>query len=351
MSARPPAIGIDAVTKRFGTVVALDDVSLSIPAGQFFALLGPSGCGKTSLMRLVAGFETPDRGTIRIDGVDMAGVPAHARPVNMMFQSYALFPHLSVAQNIGFGLRRAGLSPDKTKEGVADMLRLVQLEGLDDRKPDQLSGGQRQRVALARALARRPQILLLDEPMAALDRKLREETQFALKDIQRELGTTFLVVTHDQDEAMGLADTIALMNGGRIEQIGPPTDLYARPASRFVARFIGDTNLIEGRVSACADGRTTIETADGPLVVAAIAVAGSSTNVALRPEAIRIADDGALAGHIHDKTYRGAQTLLRVRLPSGALLRVMQNAGYAPASIGDPVRLAFDPADARLLHD
>jgi putrescine transport system ATP-binding protein len=358
--AAAPAVEIDTVSKHFGSVAALTDLSLSIPAGRFYALLGPSGCGKTTLMRLVAGFETPDAGAIRIAGMDMAGVPAHARPVNMMFQSYALFPHMSVGDNIAFGLRRAGFSRDIVADGVAAMLRLVQLQGMERRKPDQLSGGQRQRVALARALARKPKILLLDEPMAALDRKLREETQFALKDIQRELGTTFLVVTHDQDEAMGLADTIAVMRDGRIEQIGAPPDIYARPASKFVARFIGDTNLIDGTCRSVAAGIAMIETADGPFRVTASAQLreGDAVTLALRPERIAIvppggAPDGTgnvVEGRVFDTSFRGAQTILRVQLASGALMRVTRQGG---GEIGNdaPVRLAFGADDALILHD
>lgn len=338
MSATAPAVAIEHVTKNFGATRAVDDVSLTIPGGSFFAFLGPSGCGKTTLMRLIAGFETLDTGTIRIDAIDMARVEPEHRPVNMMFQSYALFPHMNVADNIGYGLRRAGLSRDRVADGVEAMLRLVQLQGLGARKPDQLSGGQRQRVALARALARKPRILLLDEPMAALDRKLREETQFALKDIQRELGTTFLVVTHDQDEAMGLADTIALMREGRIEQIGAPHDLYARPATKFAARFIGETNVLEGKVLAIGDDGVVVDTADGAVIApmrAGLAIAvqvsiGTQVAVAIRPEVFAFGDsvsDGktpaaCFTGTIHDLTFRGASTLVRMALPSGVLLRV-----------------------------
>lgn len=270
-----------------------------------------------------------------------------------MFQSYALFPHMTVAGNIAYGLRRAGFSRARTAAEVEAMLRLVQLEGLGTRKPDQLSGGQRQRVALARALARRPRILLLDEPMAALDRKLREETQFALKDIQRELGTTFLVVTHDQDEAMGLADNVALMRAGRIEQIGPPADLYQRPASTFVAGFIGETNVVEGVVTTVGQGRVTMRTADGPLVAATTkhVEIGRTVAVAIRPERLRIAEGqsgNGFAGRAHDVSFRGAMSLVRVRLASGRLLRLAVPASTA-LTAGEDVVATVAPDDVWLL--
>src|SRR5687768_15761284 len=224
-----PLLRIASVTKRFGGVVAVDNLSLDIRAGEFFALLGPSGCGKSTLLRMLAGFETPDQGNIELDGADIAAVPPHKRPINMMFQNYALFPHLSVAGNIAFGLKRAGMNRADIAARVAEMLALTQLEGLERRRPDQLSGGQRQRVALARSLALRPRMLLLDEPLAALDRKLRESTQGELLEVQRKLGTTFIIVTHDQDEAMTVADRIGVMNTGNLVQVASPRELYESP--------------------------------------------------------------------------------------------------------------------------
>src|SRR6185312_6083588 len=255
MAADMPLLRIEAVEKSFGTVRAVDRLSLDIGAGEFFALLGPSGCGKTTLLRLLAGFETPDQGRILLGGEDIAKVLPHQRPINMMFQNYALFPHLNVRDNIAFGLRRARMPRAEIRARVAEMVALVKLEGLEKRKPDQLSGGQRQRVALARSLARRPLVLLLDEPLAALDRKLRESTQLELMELQRRLGLTFIIVTHDQEEAMTVADRIGVMDKGRLEQVATPRALYEAPRSRWVAGFVGDINLFEGRVEAREDGR------------------------------------------------------------------------------------------------
>ena len=238
-----PLVRFEGVARRFGDTAAVDGVTLDIAQGEFFALLGPSGCGKTTLMRMLAGFEAPDEGRILLAGKDIGGLPPHRRPVHMMFQSYALFPHLSVARNVAFGLRQQRMGKAEIDARVEEMLALVRMEGLGARKPDQLSGGQRQRVALARAIAPKPAILLLDEPMAALDRKLREETQLELMALQRRLGMTFMIVTHDQDEAMVVADRMAVMRSGRIEQVGAPRQVYDRPASRYVAQFIGETNL------------------------------------------------------------------------------------------------------------
>src|SRR5215212_4954057 len=283
-------VSFDQVTKRFGDFTAVDGLSLDIHEREFFALLGPSGCGKTTLLRLLAGFEAPDAGRVTLAGGDLAGIPPYRRPVNMMFQSYALFPHMTVAGNVAFGLKQDRLPKPEIAARVAEMLRLVQLEPFADRRPDQLSGGQRQRVALARALAKRPKVLLLDEPLAALDKKLREETQFELMDLQVRLGMTFVVVTHDQDEAMTMADRIAVMDKGKVVQVGPPGEIYEQPKTRFIAEFVGDVNVLEGRVAGRAEGGGwRIETASAatPLIVndpgEALTI-GQGVVVAVRPE-------------------------------------------------------------------
>jgi putrescine transport system ATP-binding protein len=335
-----PLLRIDAVVRKFGQFRAVDGLSLDIAAGEFFALLGPSGCGKTTLLRMLAGFETPDEGRILLGGEDIAQIPPHQRPVNMMFQSYALFPHLSVKDNIAFGLKRAGMPRSDIAARVAEMVALVKLEGLEKRKPDQLSGGQRQRVALARSLARRPKLLLLDEPLAALDKKLRESTQAELMELQRRLGLTFIIVTHDQQEAMTVAGRIGVMDAGRLEQVATPRELYEAPRSRWIAEFVGDVNLIEGKldvsteVQAAMARRLAIATARaGTIYVAAPQPPPTKSNlcVAIRPEKVKLSrrapasDDprsfNRLEGMVTDVSYLGGVTCYKIRLDSGLVLR------------------------------
>jgi len=331
----PPLLRIEQLTKRFGAFTAVDRLSLDIYPGEFFALLGPSGCGKTTLLRLIAGFERANSGRILLDGVDLSAVPPHRRPVNMMFQSYALFPHLTVAGNVAFGLKQEGLPRAQIAERVGDMLKLVKLADFGRRKPHELSGGQRQRVALARSLVKRPRILLLDEPMAALDKKLRGETQFELMDLQRRLGLTFIIVTHDQSEAMTVADRIAVMDRGRLMQVAPPAEIYERPSSRWVADFIGSVNLFEGRVGD--DGMSVEGTAIGRLRVAAkiAALPGTTVWVAVRPEKVRVWQDrpataqNAVAATLVDTAYLGDLSILRLKTDAGvALQATLANAGH-----------------------
>jgi putrescine transport system ATP-binding protein len=359
-----PLLRIEAVSKRFGAFAAVDQLSLDIFQGEFFALLGPSGCGKTTLLRLIAGFEQPSSGRILLDGVDLAPVPPHRRPVNMMFQTYALFPHLTVEGNIAFGLKREGLPKTEIAPRVADMLALVKLENFGRRKPHELSGGQRQRVALARSLVKRPRVLLLDEPMAALDKKLRGETQFELMDLRRRLGLTFIIVTHDQSEAMTVADRIAVMDRGRLVQVAPPAEIYEQPNSRWVADFIGSVNLFEGRVGATAG---TIEgTALGRLRVAGNIDAEPEATVwvAVRPEKIRLAPcdgepeqranaENSAVATVIDIGYLGDLSLYKLRTEAGAPLQAaIANSGpLAAHGIGwnDRVRLSFAPEAAIVL--
>jgi putrescine transport system ATP-binding protein len=331
-----PLLRIEGVTKKFGSFRAVDALSLDIRAGEFFALLGPSGCGKTTLLRMLAGFETPDEGRILLAGSDIAQVMPHERPVNMMFQNYALFPHLSVRDNIAFGLRRAGMPRGEIATRVAEMVALVELEGMEKRKPDQLSGGQRQRVALARSLARRPKVLLLDEPLAALDKKLRESTQAELMDLQRRLGMTFIIVTHDQEEAMTMAGRIGVMDAGRLAQVATPRNLYEAPASRWIAGFVGDINLFEGQVTSREHNQLTVATRDAGTLVAVPPrrlTTRDVVSVAIRPEKVKLSrrapalDEGTsqavnrLEGVITDANYLGGLTSYKVKLGSGAVVR------------------------------
>ncbi|BDV34140.1 ABC transporter ATP-binding protein [Methylocystis iwaonis] len=336
-----PLLSVEGVSKRYGAVVALDEITLDVGAGEFFALLGPSGCGKTTLMRCIAGFEAPDAGRLTLRGENLAGVPPYRRPVNMMFQSYALFPHLDVFENIAFGLRRKGAREDAIRARVGELLEMTQLASFGARRINELSGGQRQRVALARALAPRPALLLLDEPLGALDRKLREETQFQLKEIQRKTQTGFVIVTHDQDEALAIADRIAVMRAGRLEQIASPIDIYEKPATRFVAGFVGETNFIEGVVAR--DGGAAFVTSFARLPREECALPeGARATLSIRPERIEISREGqGIAGRVEDYVFRGEYTLLRVRVAPDAVLRVGAYDGRF--AIGDEVRLTIAP--------
>ncbi len=326
-----PLIEFRGVTKRFGSFTAIDDIDLNIYGREFFALLGPSGCGKTTLMRMLAGFEAPTEGTILLDGKDIAPVPPNKRATNMMFQSYALFPHLTVRDNVAFGLRRERRDKDAIAARVDEMLKLVQLEKFAGRKPHQISGGQRQRVALARALAKAPKLLLLDEPLGALDKKLRQDTQFELMDIQEKTGTTFVIVTHDQEEAMTVASRVAVMDHGRIVQVATPAAIYETPNSTYVADFIGDVNIIEGAATPEGGDRYSIHWADGqnPIIGTsedALEI-GSKVYFAIRPEKVVISADrpedqpNAVPGKVHDIAYLGNISTYHVELPTGHMVK------------------------------
>lgn len=330
-----PFVRIEGVTKKFGSFTAVDNISLDIFDREFFSLLGPSGCGKTTLLRMLAGFEMPTSGRIIIDGEDMSTVPPHRRPVNMMFQSYALFPHMTVEQNIAFGLKQDRLPKAEIQQRVERMIDLVQLEKFAKRKPEQLSGGQKQRVALARSLAKNPKILLLDEPLGALDKKLREETQFELMNIQETLGITFVIVTHDQEEAMTVSSRIAVMDHGYVAQVATPIEIYEYPNSRQVAEFIGEANILEGRVAEIHPASATIGVAglEAPVLTgrSVDAAPGETVWVAIRPEKMvisheppRDATHNTLKGEVWDIGYLGKLSVYHVRLDDGRMVTVAQ---------------------------
>ena len=344
------SIVISNVSVVFGdganAVKALDDVSLEIAQNEFFTLLGPSGCGKTTLLRCIAGFEVPSAGSIRLDGVALEGLPPFKRPVNTVFQSYALFPHLTVAQNIAFGLEERRASKNEIAKTVGQMLELVKLSGYGARKPVQLSGGQQQRVALARALANRPKVLLLDESLSALDLKLRQEMRLELKRLQRDTGITFVFVTHDQDEALTMSDRLAVMRSGQVAQIGTPSEIYDHPRSRYVADFIGDTNFLSGTVQGA-----RLETPSGFVPIPAGLPQGSTQTIAVRPERLRLVTDGGdLRTHVTEVVYMGNETMYH--LQSDLRVRVPNNAGAMPEyTVGAAVGLTVPLSAVQPLED
>jgi putrescine transport system ATP-binding protein len=360
-----PQIVIESISKAFGAFSAVESVNLKIFKGEMFALVGASGCGKTTLLRMLAGFEAPSGGRITIEDADMTHMPPHERPVNMMFQSYALFPHMTVADNIGYGLRRMNLDAAVTSRRIADAMEMVQLGPLAKRKPHQLSGGQRQRVALARALIRRPKVLLLDEPLSALDKKLREQTQFELMNIQSQVGITFVFVTHDQDEAMALSTRIAVMNRGRVIQVGTPSEIYEFPQDRFVADFIGTTNLFEGTVSGAMPGHLIVSSIEAgcDLVVDELGRFGDGQRVwvALRPEKIRLSKQplggdrvNQIKGVVWELGYLGNRSTYRIKTQTGKIVTVFaqneRRSSEWSIDWSDEVYLSWTANCAVLLH-
>jgi putative spermidine/putrescine transport system ATP-binding protein len=338
-------VRLERVEKSFdGRTRVVDRIDLSVAPGEFFALLGPSGCGKTTTLRMIAGFEEPDDGRITVGGEDVTHMPVHRRDMGMIFQSYALFPHRTVAENVAFGLRMRGLDKGEIQQRVGQALRQVALEGYEDRRPAQLSGGQQQRVALARAIVIRPRVLLCDEPLAALDRKLRQSMQFELKQLQQQLGVTLIFVTHDQEEAMTVSDRIAVMNAGRIDQIGTPSDIYNRPRTRFVSDFIGEINLFEG------EWRDGAFVSNGKPLPAQGSGSGRAT-IAIRPERMRLAGNGALSGTIKTSVFVSGQMIYRVATADGRELIVKEADSGKPRQAGAHVGVTWNPDDVVVLTD
>jgi spermidine/putrescine transport system ATP-binding protein len=354
---RTVAVELSGVTKRFGEFVAVDDLTLDIYEGEFFSLLGPSGCGKTTTLRMIAGFEEPTEGGISVDGDPVRGVPPYRRPVNTVFQSYAIFPHLNVFDNVAFGLRRSGVRGEELQKRVTDACEMVQLSGFEKRKPNALSGGQQQRVALARALVNRPKVLLLDEPLGALDLKLRKEMQLYLKDLQHEVGITFIYVTHDQEEALTMSDRIAVMNEGRVQQVADPPTLYELPRNRFVADFIGQTNVFSGTVEAVSGGRITLSTTSGEKVEATArevdVEVGSEADATVRPEKIRFGSEGdnVSTATIRQIVYLGVSTQYIAELPGGEKLVLYQQNTREEDNpeVGEQVHVAWDARNCLIL--
>jgi spermidine/putrescine transport system ATP-binding protein len=355
---RRVAVELSGVTKRFGEFVAVDDLTLQIYEGEFFSLLGPSGCGKTTTLRMIAGFEEPTEGEIRVAREPMRGVPPYKRPVNTVFQSYAIFPHLNVFDNVAFGLRRAGVKGEELRRRVTEACTMVQLEGFEKRKPNMLSGGQQQRVALARALVNRPKVLLLDEPLGALDLKLRKEMQLELKGLQHEVGITFVYVTHDQEEALTMSDRIAVMNEGKVQQVADPNTLYELPNNRFVANFIGQTNVFSGTVEAVNADRVTLRTRGGARIEAVTredngVEVGAEAHATVRPEKVRFggAGDNIVSAEIRQIVYLGVSTQYIAELADGAMLVLYQQNTQDSAGPGvdEEVSVVWDAQNCLVL--